>query len=58
MAYRPQESEVNDAKCENSKEKPSIQLLAYANKLQIPDLTRLAGLEEMGFFDQKTELQP
>ena len=35
MAFRPQESEVNDLNnsCENSEQKPSIPLSIYANKL-------------------------
>ena len=35
MAFRPQESEVNDLNnpCENSEQKPSIPLSVYANKL-------------------------
>ena len=36
MAFRPQESEVNNVNnsCKNSKQKPSIPLSAYANKLE------------------------
>ena len=36
MAFRPQESEVNDLNnpCENSEQKPSIPLSVYANKLE------------------------
>ena len=36
MAFRPQESEVNDPNnaCKNSEQKPSIPLSVYANKLE------------------------
>ena len=36
MAFRPQESEVNDLNnpCENSEQKPSTPLSVYANKLE------------------------
>ena len=36
MAFHPQESEVNDVNnsCENSEQKPTIPLSAYANKLE------------------------